>query len=304
MKDCFRCGKKFSRFDSLKRHLAKLNACDIIYLNVPRDELTNNYKKYKNDYTNMIKYKDKNIICEYCGKTYTHINSYYYHIKNACKNANIHKKLKEQKIINVQNKIDKVSTLIKNISNDEEQLFIDKMLKELDEDLENITTKSDNNSTKFYINSFGKENIDHINDKQWEDILINSNPIVSVLFDNIYVLIKENWNIYFSKTSDKYCMIYEKDEWIWIMYDTLLDKIIDNIINIIDKQLKKNLHKFDNVTKEQYLNKNHGIICHSKTHRWYYKKISYMYIKNRLNDISNGVKSNYENNTYKILLKP
>lgn len=148
MKYCLRCGNSFSRIDSLKRHLKKEIPCNINYINILREEVIEKYNEYLSTFINSIAntkpIESNNVAnsninisnnvdhtiqyvkkCEYCGKEFSHRNSYYLHKKKYC---GILKK-ENEKISTIKEILDtkyeelkiEFETKLENIKNNEEQ---------------------------------------------------------------------------------------------------------------------------------------------------------------------------------------
>jgi len=104
-KYCFRCGKESKTKCNLNKHLRNKKECDIIYLDVSREEIIKNYNLYIEDFLvkkemilginkgridnikHNIKHNSKGdniIVCEYCDKRYSYKTSYYRHKKYYC----------------------------------------------------------------------------------------------------------------------------------------------------------------------------------------------------------------------------
>ena len=83
-KICLRCGKKYTR---LSRHAQKINLCELLYLDITYDDMTNNYDDhYKKYYENMM---SKVYSCKKCGKFYKYNSGLSRH-KKICKPLNIY----------------------------------------------------------------------------------------------------------------------------------------------------------------------------------------------------------------------
>jgi hypothetical protein len=116
---CFRCGKKNNSISNLNQHLRKKKQCKIIYLELPRNIIINNYNKYEKDFlilkneeienttvqienpienpivsNSEISDQDNEIKCEFCSKTFTFKTSYYRHKKMYCIKKNVYDKEK------------------------------------------------------------------------------------------------------------------------------------------------------------------------------------------------------------------
>ena len=118
---CFRCGKESKTKSNLNSHLRNKTKCEIIFLDISRNTIINDYNEYIENFLSVFKNNSilnannlpiktnttannlpiiantnannlpiisntKNIKnCEHCGKNFSHRNSYYLHKKKYCK---------------------------------------------------------------------------------------------------------------------------------------------------------------------------------------------------------------------------
>ncbi len=93
MTTCLRCGKDFKRLDI---HITKLNPCKLKYLDITYKEMIDKYDEYFEEYNKLISEKYK---CEYCGRIYTHSQTFYSHKKHDCKKKPNNNNSKTEEII-------------------------------------------------------------------------------------------------------------------------------------------------------------------------------------------------------------
>jgi len=333
MKYCLRCGKGF-RSDALKRHLENNKICPANYLNINRSEILSSYNDYGDVIAKII--NDQNIepkknimICKYCNKEYNKKSSYYYHI-NTCKNAktyNILNKYQEEYILNKVKLLDSTDeNEIKMIA--ERQNLLKNIIDELDPKIKNNNSMNNitvnNNSTNdnsinnitvnnttnnnitniinnFYINPFGKENVNHITDKEWIEILSKKSDIIPNLFHKIYIGAKENMNVYIPYPKNNYGMIFDGNIWKVLILNDILNKITVNTAFCACKYVSSDINNEIDPSLTDYIKSDEGIMFDLHDKSFIDKKIL-PNIKNILLTYRKDVKANYEDNTGKKLV--
>lgn len=85
---CPRCGENFKKKNYLNKHLNKEKLCVVLYYNLNRDEIINNYDKYDFSEIYEIKQnitKNNKFKCVYCNIEYDKLNSLNIHKSKYCK---------------------------------------------------------------------------------------------------------------------------------------------------------------------------------------------------------------------------
>ena len=103
--------------------------------------------------------------------------------------------------------------------------------------IHNIHNNNNNNVT-VNINSFGKEDLSHITDKDYEKYLTKISQGFIQFIEHIHFSDKMpiNYNMCIPQIDSEYIAIYEKNKWNIKNKDRIINKIIGNKISILDKK--------------------------------------------------------------------
>jgi len=265
---CDKCETSFEKKYLLTRHLKRKTDC---------------YKPEKliEKYEDKIKYIDdeikkltefsirSNTICRFCKETFFKKGNMERHLEHNCvikknllkeKNEYIEKKNKYQNDINNSNKDTLIDILNEKIENMKKE--IDTLRNNKNNTTNNITNNTTNNITinnnnlNININSFGKENLDHISEADYKKYLNSffkglSNLIEKVHFDEN---VPENHNISFTNMRSKYINVYVDNNWVLKDKNEIVDKIISKKYDLLNdkfEELKEN-NKLTNKITENF----------------------------------------------------
>jgi regulator of replication initiation timing len=198
---------------------------------------------------------DKNIVCNYCNKTFTRKNNMIRHIDKYCK---IKKKIDEDKE-NIFNKLLEEMSIIKQQNKKiiKENMDIKKENKHLKNNIvikkNNTTNNTINNTTNntqinnnIQLVAFGKEDLSQIDDKVVSVILKKGFMSVPKLIEYIHFNKNnpENHNIYIPNLTQPYSIIFNGIKWNVMNRDEILDQLYDeknHFLEIKFRELEKTL---------------------------------------------------------------
>lgn len=257
---CPKCNKTFSFKSSLKRHLSLVcdleNLCgsSVAQLNhtPPKSKTNNKVNRVKSDITaeNMCK-------CSYCNKTFTRKDSLNRHIDKYCdmkkkldqNREETFLKLLEEKNTEIENLKQQLQDAIsKNLNIESNTGFIcHKVTNTNNININSINTVN-NIQNNFYIIQYGKENLEHIDETTYKNILNKGYKSVQeyvrlVHYDTNH---PEHHNIYIPNIKNNYVMVYDGQKWDLKDRDEIIDDMYDLRKSIlIDKfeELYNNLPK-------------------------------------------------------------
>jgi len=214
MSVCFRCGKEFYKDGNLTRHLQVTKKCHPDYLDIDREELIkashrykDDFEKIKNRYENKSKLEDKIKKMEELKKEI-----------DLLKNESV-----SNHILNTTNS--------HNITNS------------------NINSNNNNvtNNTNIYINlnEFGNEDLSHISEDRWKQIVNRRYNSMKELIKEIYTKNDSNRNIYISNPNNKYGMIYDGSDWMYELVTNIVNNILINNSDILEDYINNKDNKVD-----------------------------------------------------------
>lgn len=248
---CPRCGKGFHHKGNLLRHLQKQKLCDPLYIDKSPDEILNNYKQYRTQYTqiNNIEKKEVNKLIPKTQKEHKLV------LKPKRKYDTAYQEDVEEDdiIINEQPK-DKLIKLINesDIKNDTSiQNILMNIVSELSkrgnnvQDSNNITNASNNtnshntntNSNNVYItvNAYENEDLSHMTRKDWNHIIKQKNNAVPELTKKIHLDEPKNHNILIKSLKDGIGYRYNGKTWEMVkLTDLVMDLISLNADRLYD----------------------------------------------------------------------
>jgi transposase-like protein len=247
MKYCLRCGSKFSRIDSLKRHLKREKLCDPIYLDITPELINSEYQKYFKKIKESLVDKEScknSFVCEDCSKSFTQKTNYYRHKQHYCK-------MKKNNISEI------VDDLKKEIEELKSQL----------NNSQNITNNSHNNTNntnntnngvintghignKIIINNYGEEKY-NLTAKDCESIMSNDFNMVVKLIEKIHFDNEENRNIYMRSLKEKYAGIFIDEKWQPIEREKLIEELIYDKNLLLEKLLDEHGDNFTSVNPKR-----------------------------------------------------
>jgi len=252
---CNKCNKNFQSNYLLQRHLKRKNPCIsndtlIIQYNTKIDEINNKILKLITESVHSEKE------CKFCNKIFCKKGNLERHINIAC----LIKKNLEQEIEDITNK----RIILENDNNKEEDIdelyeqinfqqteidilkqTIEKLLNRqcsnnftIQQIINNNNINNINNNLYVNINSFGKEDLSHITEKDYKKYMSGFFPGFIKFIEKIHFdkNMPENHNIYITNLKSKYTTIYDNENKKWLTKNK--DEIIDNLIrknyNILD----------------------------------------------------------------------
>jgi hypothetical protein len=254
--ECNKCYKRFKYNYLLERHINSIKVC-----NIPVNII-------KNIDNNIIEYDRLSIesltTCYYCKKIYKRKDNLKRHITNTCKTR---KQLIKHKNIYINNECNN-SDNSNNSNNSDNNNIVETKESELSElkkeiidlkkciiDIKNINVpttiqnidKVDNSKNVNIvvnindINSYGKEDLSHINDKDYIGYLSRFLPGLIKYIEDVHFSDKmpSNHNLCISKLDSKYISIYDENKWNVKDKDEQLKKIITKKLSILDKKCEE-----------------------------------------------------------------
>lgn len=214
--ECSRCGYTTQRKGDLVKHLRKTIECPAATSNIDR-----------NIQLNLLCGKvinDSNFICEYCEQKFNCRSNMYKHRKSCkkrpCENVEL---LKEEMSI-----IKKELELVKKQVNDQKNQT----------SINNVNTN--NNVTNIHINSFGRENLDHLPKDFLTSCFMMKN--IPSLIENIYFdeECPENHNVKLRSSKNKTANVYDDGKWRISPVDKIIDEMVNKGQTILSKHYKYN----------------------------------------------------------------
>ena len=264
---CIRCGYIASQRSNMKTHLNRKNKCKPILEDTSIESIKELYgfeithikpkitqiepimpsveKKYKPKITHnkpKITHNDPFFICNFCNKGFKrnwHLNRHY----STCKE----KKKSEELVLLENNKITKMEKKIKEL--EEKNIKIEKKLKKQKytniTNSNNINTTNTNITNNIIIKNFGEENIEHLQDNIYENLLQGIYTAVPKLIKLIHFDKNhpENQNIKFTNKKYPYLKIMKDDKWQLVNKNLEVRDLIDNKCYILNEKYYNILEK-------------------------------------------------------------
>lgn len=286
--ECEKCNKKFKYEYLLQKHLNRKIKC--ISNDILLDKYIEDIINIEDKVNENIKLSfESKIKCYFCEKIFSKKGNLERHINITCKNKKElvnNKEIINLKKIKLENDINKNINSKKNITKKEEH--INKLENEIDilkktlntilkkqhvknssDEKNNITFQqvinnvNINNNLMINLNSFGKENINHITEKDYKQYMSGFFPgfikfIKKIHFDDD---MPENHNIYATNLKSKYIYVYEDNKWIIKQKNDIIDDIMrkkyllldDKCEEYEDKEINENISsKFREFQKNFY----------------------------------------------------
>jgi hypothetical protein len=217
----------------------------LISTKTPQNILKNPQNILKNPQNSGLFFKNlssKNLICIYCNKLYSrsdNLNRHYF----TCKEKN----KSEELVLLENNKITEMENKIKEL--EEKNIKIVKKLKK--QKHTNITNSNNTNTTNtnitnnIIIKNFGEENIEHLQDNIYENLLQGIYTAVPKLIKLIHFDKNhpENQNIKFTNKKYPYLKIMKDDKWQLVNKNLEVRDLIDNKCYILNEKYYNILEK-------------------------------------------------------------
>ena len=235
---CYRCGYVASQKCNFKNHLNRKNICNPVLEDISIEELKNIYNINKLDTllqnapncskiapkllqiapncSKLLQNDKCKATCEYCLRTYS-------------RNSNLTKHLKTCKKKQVADMLD--ITQSEKIMKMEKEIEELKKYKTQNNTTNNITTNNNiNNSKNIYINNYGDENLKHLRNKDFANLLSGIYNAVPKLIEKIHFDPEhpENQNIKYTNKKLPYLKVMKDDKWQLVSKKEELLDLIDN----------------------------------------------------------------------------
>jgi hypothetical protein len=236
---CYYCNKEYNRKDNLKRH--------VNYNCKKRNFLLNEKNKYLNEGNNNNDEDDDS----------NDNNSVNNNNDNNDNNDNVINNNTINDISKLKKEINKLKTCIKEIS--KSTTTINNIHNIDNSKVDNSTTDNSKNISIVVnigdTNSYGKEDLSHIEDKDYKNYLSKFLPGLIKYIEDVHFSDKmpKNRNLCISKLDSKYISIYEKNNWNAKDKDEQLKKIITKNMSLLDKKCEE-LNK-SGIIEEQIVDK-------------------------------------------------
>lgn len=258
---CQRCGYETINKTMLKRHVLRKNICraklkevnkyDLLIYNEFFEE-ARLYLDYVNKNTKIPIYPQKTSSkcedksCRYCKKILSSYKNRWRHEKTCKKKLQLDEVEKLKNIIKEKDRILKAKDKMMEDTINEMKQHILELQQLVNETkgttkINNGTINRTNNINKgtvnnYYVNDFGKENLDYITDKVVRKLLKKpgsalQNLIIKIHFNEDH---KENFNVKITNLNNPYGYIMQNNEWSIIKKKELIERILEDKIDILD----------------------------------------------------------------------
>jgi len=227
----------YNRHSKTNKHLAKINVQNpenhaLGDMNTNEHKMsTNEHKMNTNEHKMNTTYS-----CDYCEQTFNTLPSKRRHELHYCNNY--------EGNMNYQK-------LYKKSEKEKKELY-----KKLDILLDKVgdTTINNNNTQNIQLNSYGKEDLEHITDKMKTQLLkipygMIPKMIEAVHFNNDK---PENKNIAFTNKKENKIKVYSKNKWIYKDKDDIIHDLIDGKYFVLDNYYDSVCENMNMTTKTTY----------------------------------------------------
>ena len=199
--------------------------------------------------------------CKYCKKTYS-------------KNSNLHRHMRKcaEKDSKYQNTppIDQENLMeyIKVIKQENEIIKKEKILmkNEIEVLINRVGNTNINIQQNIYINNYGSENLDYLNNRYLTMLLKTPYTSIQNLLKTIYFDPNhpENHNIKILNRKEKYASVYKDGDWELRNKRDIIDNIVDNGYNIIDCYFDEKGILLENSKQQKFLDFQKNYLSNSK----------------------------------------
>jgi hypothetical protein len=201
----------------LKYHLSRHKSCEPIHSEISRDELLRELTHAINT-TGHIPPDDNRYMCEYCNKTYKTNQTKLRHQKYKCNQKQL---MDDDKLTEVR-----MQTLINSLRKEIKVLLSETnnhgMIGTIDASTNQTTNNTNqlinnvNNSKNLQINNYGKEDLSHITDDTYKDILKHPYSAMSKLMNEIHFNDDkpENQNLRIPNIKNPFAETFVDGEWV------------------------------------------------------------------------------------------
>lgn len=238
LKYCPRCGKSFPHRGNLNNHLRKQKICPALIEDIDRNDIILNYHKYMKNFS-AVTVEDTLVV-----KNDKKQNQDF----NQDLDMGIQEILAEH-IGDVDGKISsKLNAIITQKIN---QKMEDLQIKyNVNGNIAQGNSKQINQQVYITVNSYGNEDLSHISNKDWRDIINKKDYAIPELAKKIHVDQESNRNIFIPSFKQKYSLTYTGDKWELEETSKILKDIIIKNADLIYEYLETHKSEFKN--KEYY----------------------------------------------------
>ena len=266
---CKRCHYSTHKQYNLRKHLKRKTICEPEYSSVSRDILLDNLNSNTRDYTsNQITNIEQTFKCKYCDNNYKSQSSKYRHQRN-CKHKDeyennkrtehliikLHaqvKELMEEKNLGTIDTIDLSTNTGNNIAgNDINQNNTQNTQNNQQINIDNSIT---DNSKKVHINNYGDEDISHITDKEFKEMIKDPYNAMTRLINAIHFNDSkpENKNLRIPNIKNPFIECFKDGVWYYGNQYKVLCKAYTIKKNILHEAFLRIEHQLDEKTKKIY----------------------------------------------------
>ena len=243
--------KHIKNVEKYKSLLKKKNKTPSFLLNYdsfePQIPLFNEEQKEENKNKNIYNTNNKKLKCNRCNKTFTRKDNLKRHKQQSC--------IEGKKYLNIDYK-----ELFYNMKNTHEKEKEDfkKHIELLINKVGNTTNTTINNTQNIQLNSYGKEDLSHINELLKTQLLKIPYAMIPKLIKEVHFndTKPENKNICLPNKKDKLIKIYKNNKWIYKDKDQTINDLVDSKYNILDNHYdtvdKDNLTPFIKMNYQKF----------------------------------------------------
>jgi hypothetical protein len=268
---CIRCGYSTTIKANFKKHLVRKQICPPKLKNVILEDILahNNLTEYF-----YIPYHktphNKTLNCKYCDKLFNSKQSKSRHQLNYCKNKQTHNE-QQIKTTRMENLVDKLRIQVKELmeekqlgtvcvpTNDNKQIANEIYNNTTNQNTNNQNTNNQqinniDNSKKLQINNYGNENLSHITDDKYKEILKNPYSAMSKLMNEIHFNDEqpENQNLRIPNIKNPFAETFVDGEWVVSSQYKLLCKAYSLKKKILHQAFLRIKNQLDTKTQQLY----------------------------------------------------
>lgn len=226
--------KKWELEGGLKGNSEGIQIYDLMNINEHKMNI-NEHKKNTNEHKININ-KSKKFKCNYCFHKFNTKPSLRRHELHYCKENRDYK------------------TLLFKAEKEKKELF--KQIEKLIDKAGNKTITTYNTQNNIVLNSYGKENLEHITDEYKMEILQKYAPIrmIPKLIRDIHFndAIPENKNIVYPNKKENKLKVFKEGKWLYEDKSDTINDLIDGKYNIIDEHYDKHSYELNDIKQCRY----------------------------------------------------
>jgi hypothetical protein len=268
MYKCERCHYTTTRYSNLKNHLKKKNVCPPKFSNQSREQLLIQLDKTKRS-MNVLQIANSTIYtCEFCNNTYKSRQARYKH-KKTCEKKKIYDELEKKN--NTEQLIIKLHTQVKKLMEEKNLGTIDTI--DLSTNTGNNIAGNDvnqnntqnnqqinidnfitDNSKKVHVSNYGDEDISHITDKEFKEMIKDPYNAMTRLINAIHFNDSkpENQNLRIPNIKNPFIECFKDGIWYYGNQYKVLCKAYTIKKNILHEAFLRIEHQLDEKTKKIY----------------------------------------------------